>query len=186
MDDQKLIVYHGCRAQNVPDIRKKICLGVVNNNDTDSGSDFCSRKEPRAFYTTENEDHARIWAEKVCEDHPKELPAVIKFEFNLNDLEVRVLKVGELKVPELNVHDFGKQTNGESFKAWQKVELSVAYFWKSADRHHRSLSLTTTKQTYFIVTSMWLLDTCPMLTKRITRRNGGKIQMVSLRTGWRK
>lgn len=114
-------VYHGCDYYKVAAIATKIKL--VENK---YPSDFSAGSELRSFYTTKVEDSARGWAKSKAKD-AGEVPAVIKFELNLGDL---------------NVYDFGNETKVKLFEEWQQVRkrpICVLCWAKCSS----SLSLTT-------------------------------------------
>ena len=104
---QKIIVYHGCNSSTVDSIKKEIRF--LPKGDP---SDFTSKFEGRAFYTTTNEDFARRWA-KFSANNPGDVPAVIKFELDVNDLRI---------------YDFGKRTESDLFKQWQQVRAFFIHF----------------------------------------------------------
>jgi hypothetical protein len=95
-----ITVYHGCGLSKVADIVAHIVLEIPPKP---KATDFSAKSEQRSFYTTKSEKFARGWAESKA---IKEVPAVIKFE---------------LKVGDLNVYDFGEETQGGNFERWQKV-----------------------------------------------------------------
>jgi hypothetical protein len=124
MESNKITVYHGCDYFKVAAIATKIRLFEQNDP-----SDFSAKSELRSFYTTKVEKFARGWARSRA-TAAGEVPAVIKFELNLGDL---------------NVYDFGTETKGKRFEDWQEVRQRriCVLCWPNCSS---SLFLTTTRK----------------------------------------
>lgn len=88
----------------VTDVSNKL-IKPKEPTDPNQPSDFTAMSEFRGFYTTQVERFARGWAESTATS-PGDIPAVIKFELDLKDL---------------NVYDFKNETKGKLFEEWQQV-----------------------------------------------------------------